>query len=189
MEDQPAPSRGLDRRGRADLGSRLAGGPAPGRLKVSSGLADRHPAERSAHPPDLARSLAWCRGNGARHGLGLESSRRTADPGRRCALAADGGNRPVGGSSVLGPSIRARSLVGHRRGLLFLAAAGHGCGLRRHGQSHRPTRARLAHCALVCRADLDTSRLVAGWTRPSFRHDGGRTAGHRARPRGRASVA
>ena len=42
---------------------------------------------------------------------------------------------------------------------------------------------------LVCRADLDTSRLVAGWTRPRFRHDGGRTAGRRARPRGRASVA
>ena len=187
MEDQSAPSRGLDRRGRADLGSRLAGGPAPGRLTVSSGLADRHPAEHSAHPPDLARSLAWCRGNGARHGL--ESSRRAADPGRRCALAADGGNRPVGRSSVLGPSIRARSLVGHRRGLLFLAAAGHGCGLRRHGQSHRPTRARLANCALVCRADLDTSRLVAGWTRPSFRHDEGRAAGRRARPRGRASVA
>ena len=98
-------------------------------------------------------------------------------------------DRPVGRSSVLGPSIRARSLVGHRRGLLFLAAAGHGCGLRRHGQSHRPTRARLANCALVCRADLDTSRLVAGWTRPSFRHDGGRAAGRRARPRGRASVA
>ena len=50
---------GLARRssGRADLGSRLAGGPAPGRLPVSSGLADRHPAEHSADPADH-RSLS-----------------------------------------------------------------------------------------------------------------------------------
>ncbi len=120
--DPHSSSRCLDRGGFADLGGHLAGGRAAGRVLVSSCLADRHPAEHSAHPDNLPGPVAWCRGHGARPALG--PSRRAADGMCRSALAADRSDRPLGCSAVVGPSIRARSFLGNGRGLLLLADAG-----------------------------------------------------------------
>ena len=76
------------------------------------------------------------------------------------ALAADGGDRPVGCTSVLGPSLRARSIRWNGRGLLLLAAAGHHSRLCRRGPRPLGPRGPAWRITLWCAVLVST---LPGW--------------------------
>ena len=123
-------------RGCRRVRGRVAGGPAAGRVSVSSRFTHRNLPEYTAHPVDLGGHVAGWALSGVVSGVG--PARRPAGVGHRLVIAVDPDDRPLGGCSAAGSPLRRRPDLALGPGLLRVTRAGRAgrCARRPVRQTH-----------------------------------------------------